>query len=290
MAAAAWSCSAPQSGPTAAAHVRLAIGGQNQMVYLPTTLAQDLGYSTRPRGSTWSCRTSRAAPKALQALVGGSADVVSGLLRPHHSDGGRGPPARRLRHHAAVSGAGAGDIAASGRDRDRHPGSQGAASSASRRRAPPRRCSSRSCCRETTCPLTRSASRPSAAPRPPSRRSRHGKVDAGWMADPSFTLIKRRNPNVRVLADLRDEAGVKAAFGTGSYPAAVLYSSGEWVRGHPDVARVDSRAPSSRLCNGCTAIRPRRFRQDPQGAARRRRCAVRRGVEETRCRCSRPTG
>jgi NitT/TauT family transport system substrate-binding protein len=70
----------------------------------------------------------------------------------------------------------------------------------------------------------------------------HGKVDAGWMADPSFTLIHRRNPTVRVLADLRNEAGVTAAFGTTTYPAAVLYSNGEWLRSHRDSAARLARA------------------------------------------------
>ena len=31
----------------------------------------------------------------------------------------------------------------------------------------------------------------------------YGKVDAGVMADPSFTMVAKRNPRVRVLADLR---------------------------------------------------------------------------------------
>ena len=55
-----------------------------------------------------------------------------------------------------------------------------------------------------------------------------GKVDAGWMADPAFTLLKRRSPHVRVLADLRTAEGVKAAFGTTTYPAAVLYTNRQW--------------------------------------------------------------
>src|SRR5262249_49758992 len=70
----------------------------------------------------------------------------------------------------------------------------------------------------------------------------HGKVDAGWMADPSFTFVKQRNPGVRVLADLRDAAGVKEAFGTDDYPAAVLYSHGAWMREHRNSAAKLARA------------------------------------------------
>ena len=62
----------------------------------------------------------------------------------------------------------------------------------------------------------------------------HGKVDAGMMADPSFTLVAKRNPGARVLADLRTAAGVKAAFGTATYPASVLYTTTEWMRTNHD--------------------------------------------------------
>src|SRR6202008_520026 len=58
--------------------------------------------------------------------------------------------------------------------------------------------------------------------------------DAGWMSDPAFTLVKRRNPSIGVLADLRDERGLQEAFGTTTYPSAVLYSSGDWLRTNRD--------------------------------------------------------
>jgi NitT/TauT family transport system substrate-binding protein len=70
----------------------------------------------------------------------------------------------------------------------------------------------------------------------------HGKVHAAVMADPSFTLVARRNPAVRVLADMRTAEGVKEAFGTDTYPASVLYSSGDWVRANRDTAERLARA------------------------------------------------
>ena len=240
MAAAAWSCSAPQSGPTAAAHVRLAIGGQNQMVYLPTTLAQDLGYY-KAEGLDVELQDFQGGAKALQALVGGSADVVSGFYDHTIQMAAEGRQlvafVTMLRFpglvlatspQAAATVTGIQDL------KGRIVGVTTAGSSSqmfltfllSRNHVP---------ADAVSVTAIGSAATAIAA-------IEHGKVDAGWMADPSFTLIKRRNPNVRVLADLRDEAGVKAAFGTGSYPAAVLYSSGEWVRGHPDVARRLARA------------------------------------------------
>src|SRR4029077_4773203 len=61
-----------------ARHVRIAIGGQNQMVYLPTTLAQELGFY-HDEGIDAELQDFAGGAKSLQALVGGSADVVSGF-------------------------------------------------------------------------------------------------------------------------------------------------------------------------------------------------------------------
>src|SRR6476660_8531194 len=60
------------------AHVRVAVGGQNQMVYLPTTLAQELGFY-REEGLDVELQDFAGGAKALQSLVGGSADVVCGF-------------------------------------------------------------------------------------------------------------------------------------------------------------------------------------------------------------------
>jgi len=62
----------------AGTHVRIAVGGQNQMVYLPTTLALQLGFY-REEGIDAELQDFAGGAKALQALVGGSADVVSGF-------------------------------------------------------------------------------------------------------------------------------------------------------------------------------------------------------------------
>ena len=48
------------------------------MIYLPTTLAQELGYY-RDEGIDVELQDFAGGAKALQSLVGGSADVVSGF-------------------------------------------------------------------------------------------------------------------------------------------------------------------------------------------------------------------
>jgi NitT/TauT family transport system substrate-binding protein len=75
----------------------------------------------------------------------------------------------------------------------------------------------------------------------------HGKVDAGMMADPSFTLVRKRNPSVRILADLRTEAGVREAFGAATYPGSVLYASADWIAANRDTAAKLARAITKTL-------------------------------------------
>ncbi len=226
-----------QAGDT---RVRIAIGGQNQMVYLPTTLAQELGFY-KEQGLDAELQDFQGGAKALQALVGGSADVVSGFYDHTIQMAAEGRElvafVTMLRFPGLVlvtSPQAAGSITKVADLKGRMAGVTSAGSSSQM---------------FLTFLLTRNGVRPDAvsvtsigSAATAIAAVEHGKIDAGWLADPSFTFVKERNPGVRVLADLRTEAGVKEAFGTDTYPAAVLYSSAEWVRGHQDTARRLARA------------------------------------------------
>jgi NitT/TauT family transport system substrate-binding protein len=65
----------------------------------------------------------------------------------------------------------------------------------------------------------------------------HNKIDAAVVFEPAITLLERRAPGIRVLVDTRTAAGVQAVFGTEHYPSAVLYATGEWLRTNADRAR-----------------------------------------------------
>jgi len=220
----------------AGTHVRIAVGGQNQMVYLPTTLALQLGFY-REEGIDAELQDFAGGAKALQALVGGSADVVSGFYDHtiQMAAEGRALVAfvamLRFPGMILVTSPQHPEITKIEDLKGRIAGVTTAGSSSQMM---------------LTSMLTRhgvaadavsitaigSAATAVAA-------MEHGKVDAAMMADPAFTLVARRNPAVHVLADLRTAAGVTDAFGTSSYPGAVLYSSGDWIRGNRDtIARL----------------------------------------------------
>ena len=58
--------------------VKIAIGGQAQLIYLPATLAQELGFY-KEAGLNVTLLDFPGGAKALEALLGGSTDVVCGF-------------------------------------------------------------------------------------------------------------------------------------------------------------------------------------------------------------------
>ena len=120
-------------------HVRIAVGGQNQMVYLPTTLAQELGFY-RDEGIDAELQDFAGGAKALQALVGGSADVVSGFYDHTIQMAAEGREFVAFVTMLRFPGARARDLAAERRHADDDRRSERGTSPASRPQAPRRRC------------------------------------------------------------------------------------------------------------------------------------------------------
>lgn len=219
-----------QSGPA----VRIAVGGQTQLVYLPLTLAQQLGHY-RQEGLDVTITDFAGGAKALEALLGGSVDVVCGyydhVIQMRANDRKLkafvltqrfpalalvvSPQSQRtIRRIEDLRGAVVG-ISAPGSSTDfilRHLLHQNAVN--------PKEVST-----------TGIGMGPSAV-----AAMEFGKVDAAVMADPALTLLAKRKGPLRILADTRTQAGAKEVFGVDHYPAAVLYSSEEWLDQHPQIA------------------------------------------------------
>ena len=65
------------SAASAQTHVRLAVGGKPALFYLPLAVTERLGYF-KTEGLNVEISDFAGGGRALQALVGGSADVVTG--------------------------------------------------------------------------------------------------------------------------------------------------------------------------------------------------------------------
>lgn len=66
------------TGPPEKTSLKMGIGGQSQIIYLPATLADQLGYY-RDEGITVEIDDLKGGADALKALLGGSVDMVTGF-------------------------------------------------------------------------------------------------------------------------------------------------------------------------------------------------------------------
>src|SRR6476659_2402267 len=58
-----------------------------------------------------------------------------------------------------------------------------------------------------------------------------GQIDAAVMLDPSVTVLQGNHPDLRILSDTRTQKDNQAVFG-GEYPGGALYSTVAWVTSH----------------------------------------------------------
>ena len=58
-----------------------------------------------------------------------------------------------------------------------------------------------------------------------------GQIDAAVMLDPSVTVLQGGHPDLRILSDTRTQKDTLETFG-GEYPGGALYSTAAWVAGH----------------------------------------------------------
>ena len=220
------SCGGPtviQSGPK----VKIAVGGQAQLVYLPTTLAAQLGYY-QAEGLEVELFDFPGGSKALEALMGGSVDVVSGFFDHTVQMAAEG---KHLRSFVAML---------------RYPGLALVVSpAASKKIDSPKDLAG----------LNVGVSAPGssthmllnhlllkhglkatdvsaigigmAAGAVAAMES--GKVDAAIMAEPAISQLRARKGEPKVLAHTQSLTGVRDVYGVSSYPAAVLYSNSDWV-------------------------------------------------------------
>ena len=207
----------------------LAVGGKSALIYLPLTVAERLGYFT-DEGLKVEIADFNGGSKALQAVVGGSADVVAGVYEHTLRMQSAGqqlqafvvmansmqlalavatPQAARIRGVADLKGTRIG-VSAPGstthmmvdrvlarahlEDRDVSIIGVGLGASA----------------------LSAVAS---------------GQVDAICSAEPVISLLQRKGL-IKVLIDARTAAGTEAVFG-GSLPTSVLYAKAGFVRDNP---------------------------------------------------------
>jgi NitT/TauT family transport system substrate-binding protein len=59
-----------------------------------------------------------------------------------------------------------------------------------------------------------------------------GQIDAAVMLDPSVTVLQNKFKDLKILSDTRTQKDTQAVFG-GDYPGGALYSKADWIEKHP---------------------------------------------------------
>ncbi len=73
-----------------------------------------------------------------------------------------------------------------------------------------------------------------------------GQIDAAVMLDPAVTVLQGNYKDLRILSDTRTQQDTLAVFG-GEYPGGALYSTTAWVKAHPQETQALTNAIVSTL-------------------------------------------
>jgi NitT/TauT family transport system substrate-binding protein len=227
-AAAAFAVLALAAG-AAAAKVTIAIGGAGCLCYLPTVLAEQLG-EYKKAGVDIEMINFKGGSQALTAVIGGSADVVSGYY-----DHCVNLAARNQNLQAFVV-------------YDRYPGlvlgvsPRHAAGISSVKDLAGRKVGVSAPGSSTDFFLKYLLARNGVAADAVAvigigldatavAAMEQGTVDAAVMLDPTPTVLNARFPPLKILSDTRTQDDTLAVF-AGEYPGGALYSRGDWVAKH----------------------------------------------------------
>lgn len=219
--------------PAAAETVKIAIGGASCIYYMPVVLAEQLGLYEK-HGVDVELVDFKGGSAALKAVVGGSADVVSGYyehtitLAAKRQELSSFVLMGRLPGIAVAVAPGKTDEVKTIKDlAGKTVGISAPGSS-------------------TDFFLKYMLSQNGLDPNAASvvgvgvgatavAALEQGRIDAVVTPDPAITQLQNRHADLPVLVDTRKEADTHALFGA-DYPGAALYTRTEWLEQHPEQA------------------------------------------------------
>lgn len=217
--------------------MRLAVGGQAQFIYLVATLAQDLGYY-RDESIDVTIQDFPGGSKSLEALLGGSTDVVCGFYDHTIQMAAQGKDVRAflsvLRYPGLVAVAVNPQVSKVEDLKGKIVGVSSAGSSTNMLLNYLLSTHGIATNDVSIASIGMSATAVAAITR--------SQVDAAIMTDPALGIVRQKMPSIRILRDTRTANGTREVFGVDEYPSVVLYSTPRWLGGHPEEARRMARA------------------------------------------------
>jgi NitT/TauT family transport system substrate-binding protein len=227
-------------GPAPAAaqggmQVKLAIGGASCICYLPTVLAQQLGFY-KEAGIELEMISFKGGAEALTAVLGGSADVVSGYYDHTIKLAAKGKAMQAIVVYGQFPGLvlvvapkHSGDIKSVADLAGRNVGVSAPGSSTDFFLKYLLRKNKLDPLKTAVVGVGLGASAIAAMEK--------GEIQAAVMLDPAVTQLKTKYADLRLLADTRGAADTRAVFG-GDYPGGSFYTTAEWVEKNPKKAQA----------------------------------------------------
>ena len=212
----------------------LGVGGKSALYYLPLTICERLGYF-KEQGLDVIIEDFRGGAQSLQALVGGSVDVVTGAYEHTIRMQAKGQDIRAVIELGRFPGI------AVGLRKDRAPAYKSAADLKGTKIGVTAPGSS------THFFVMYLMSKAGLAPSDASyigvgaaasavAAMKRGEIDALSNVDPMITRLEQ-DGDIKIIADSRTEEGTRAIFG-GSNPAAVLYLKHQFTQSNPNTVEA----------------------------------------------------
>ena len=210
--------------------ITLAIGGASCLCYLPTMLAQELG-EYKKAGVDVEIVDFKGGSQSLQAVMGGSADVVSGYFDHCVNLAAKG---QHLQSFVVY---------------DRYPGfalvvsPKHTAEINSIKDLANKKVGVSAPGSSTDFFLKYMLSKNGVDPNSVGvigvglgatavAAMEQGQIDAAIMLDPAVTLLQGKNKDLKILSDTRTQKDTLSVFG-GEYPGGALYTKADWIEKHP---------------------------------------------------------
>jgi NitT/TauT family transport system substrate-binding protein len=210
-------------------HVTIAVGGAGCLCYLPTVLAQQLGEYDKA-GVDIELINFKGGSQALTAVLGGSADVVSGYFDHCVNLAAKNQALQAFVVYDRYPGL---TLVVSPKHADEIKSIKDLAGKKVGVSAPG---SSTDFFLKYL--LHQNGVDPNAVAvigigldQTAVAAMEQGTVDAAVMLDPATTLVQGKSANVQILSDTRTQKDTLAVFG-GEYPGGALYSRADWVGKH----------------------------------------------------------
>src|SRR5438093_728895 len=210
--------------------VALAVGGKTALYYLPLTICERLGYF-KQQGLDITINDFRGGAQSLQALVGGSVDVVTGAYEHTIRMQAKGQDIKAVIELGRFPGIVVGvrsEKAPSYRSAADLKGMKiGVSAPGSSTNFFVMYMMSKAGLKPADASYIGVGIGPSAV-----AAIKKGEIDALSNLDPMMTKLEQ-DGDIRIVADSRTEAGTRAIFG-GSNPAAVLYIRQDFIARNPN--------------------------------------------------------